>query len=263
MTNAQHPLADTHAHLTWPSFSDVPEVVLRARASGVTHILTAATDLASCVRAIELAGIYPEVYAAVGIHPNDVRMDDDPEAVAALAGRPRVVAIGETGLDYYREHTDPQLQRRSLDWHLSLAALTGLPVILHDREADEDLLAALTGYAGRVRGVLHCFSGDRVLAGRALDLGYYLSFAGNITYPSAATIRDVAGWAPAERILSETDAPFLSPVPLRGKRNEPAHVAHTVAAIAAARGVAVAELASALSANAAALFGWAGGTDAE
>jgi len=262
VTNAQHPLADTHAHLTWPSFSDVPEVLLRARASGVTRILTAATDLASCVRAVELAGIYPEVYAAVGIHPNDVRADDDPKVVAALTGEPRVVAIGETGLDYYRDHTDPQLQRRSLDWHLALAERTGLPVILHDRAADEDLLAALAGYVGRVRGVLHCFSGDRALAGRALDLGYYLSFAGNLTYPSAAMIRDVAGWAPAERILSETDAPFLSPVPLRGKRNEPAYVAHTVAAIAAARGVALAEVASILTTNAAILFGWAGDTDA-
>ena len=261
MTDAQHPLADTHAHLTWPSFTDVPEVLLRARAAGVTRILTAATDLASSVQAIELAGRYPEVYAAVGIHPSDVREDDDPDAIAALAGEPRVVAIGETGLDYYREHTDPSLQRRSLDWHLSLAARAGLPVILHNREADNDLLASLTVYAGRVRGVLHCFGGDRALATRALDLGYYLSFAGNLTYPSASAIRDVAGWAPAERILSETDAPFLSPVPLRGKRNEPAHVAHTVSAIAAARGLAVEATAAMLMANAECLFGWTGGAD--
>ena len=263
MTNVQHPLADTHAHLTWPSFIDVPDVILRARAAGVTRILTAATDLASCVQAIELARSYPEVHAAVGVHPNDVREDNDLDAVAGLAGEPQVVAIGETGLDYYREHTDPSLQRRSLDWHLDLAARTGLPVILHDREADEDLLAALAAYAGRVRGVLHCFSGDRTLAGRALDLGYYLSFAGNITYPSAATIRDVASWAPAERILSETDAPFLSPVPMRGRRNEPAHVTHTVIAIAAARGAPVDEMASILTANASTLFGWNGGADAQ
>lgn len=258
MTNAPNPLADTHAHLTWPSFTDVKAVTLRARAAGVIRILSAATDLASSRGAIDLANAYPEVYAAVGIHPNDVRQDDEPDALEALAAEPRVVAIGETGLDHYREHTDPSLQRRSLDWHLSLAARTGMPVILHNREADEDLLAALMPFAGRVRGVLHCFSGDRTLAARALDLGYYLSFAGNLTYPSAATIRDVAGWAPAERILSETDAPFLSPVPLRGKPNEPANVAHTVAAIAAVRGMAVEAMAALLVANAEALFGWTG-----
>lgn len=249
-------LVDTHCHLTWPSYTDVPAVLERARAAGVARMLTAATDLPSCHAALDLAATHPDVYAAVGIHPNDAREDDDLDAVAALARAPRVVAIGETGLDYYRDHVAPALQRRSLDAHLSLAASLVLPIIIHNRQADDDVIAALSAYRGRVRGVLHCFSGDEALAARALDLGYLLSFAGNLTYPSAGALRAVAARLPADALLVETDAPFLSPVPYRGKRNEPALVRATLETLAACRDDDVDRLATQVRANAARLFAW-------
>lgn len=251
-----YPLVDTHSHLTWPSFTDVPEVAARARAAGVQRILTAGTDLASSNEAIRLAERYPEVFAAVGVHPNDVGEDDDLEAIRVLAGHERVVAIGETGLDYYRDWTAPALQRRSFDAHLGMAADCKLPIVIHNREADDDVVAAVAPYKGRVRGVLHCFSGDRSLAARGLELGLHLSFAGNLTYPSAGALREVAGWAPADRLLVETDAPFLSPVPHRGRRNEPAYVDLTLRVLAACREVDVGLLARQIAENARVLFAW-------
>ncbi|HWE63993.1 MAG TPA: TatD family hydrolase [Chloroflexota bacterium] len=249
-------LIDTHCHLTWPSFGDVSEVLARARAAGVCRLLTAATDLPSCRAALALAGTYEEVFAAVGIHPNDLRPDDDVDAICALAQHERVVAIGETGLDYYRDYVPAVLQRRAFDAHLALAATLNLPVVVHNRQADQDVLSAITAFQGRVRGVLHCFSGDRALAARALDLGYYLSFAGNLTYPSAAALRDVAAWVPRDRVLVETDAPFLSPVPRRGKRNEPAFVGLTLQALAACRMEDARDLAQQVISNAQTLFAW-------
>jgi TatD DNase family protein len=250
------PLVDTHAHLTWPSFTDVAEVVNRARAAGVGRILSAATDARSARAALDLASMYPEVFVAVGIHPNDVAEDEEMAPIADLAAQPRVVAIGETGLDYYRDSTDPALQRRSFAAHLELAAGRDLPIVVHNRQADDDVLAALRPWSGRIRGVLHCFSGDIDLAERALDLGFCLSFAGNLTYPSASALRMVAAWAPEERLLVETDAPFLAPVPVRGRRNEPAHVTHTLEALARARDCSPETLARQIVANAQTLFGW-------
>lgn len=250
------PLVDTHLHLTWPTFTDVPEVIDRARATGVGRMLSAATDLASTRAALELSSTYPEVFVAAGIHPNDVNEDDDIAQIAELAAQSRVVAIGETGLDYYRDATDPALQRRSFATHLELAATRDLPIIVHNRQADDDVLAALRPWSGRLRGVLHCFSGDMALAEQALDLGLYLSFAGNLTYPSASALRAVAASVPEERLLVETDAPFLAPAPMRGRRNEPAHVAFTLQALAQTRDCAPDALARRIAANAATLFGW-------
>ena len=250
------PLVDTHLHLTWPSFTDVPEVIDRARAVGIERMLSAATDLASSRASLDLASVYPEVFAAVGIHPNDVAEDDDSASIAELALHPRVVAIGETGLDYYRDFVDPALQRRSFAAHLELAVARDLPIIIHNRQANDDVLAALGPWSGRIRGVLHCFSGDLQLAEQALDLGMYLSFAGNLTYPSAAPLRAVAARVPEDRLLVETDAPFLSPVPMRGRRNEPAHVAYTLRTLAEVRDCSPVVLARRIAANAHALFGW-------
>lgn len=221
-------------------------------------MLSAATDVPSCHATVALAEAHSDVYAAVGIHPNDVREPDDLDLVIDLARHARVVAIGETGLDYYRDAVDPRVQRRSFDAHLSLAASLQLPVIVHNRHADDDILAAVSAYAGRVRGVLHCFSGDAHLAARALELGYYLSFAGNLTYPSAGGLRAVAATVPIDRVLVETDAPFLSPVPYRGKTNEPARIGATLRALATCRNEDVAWLAGRIVSNARHLFGWEG-----
>lgn len=248
---------DTHCHLAWSSFTDLPSTLERARSAGVARILAVAVDVPSAESSTAMAQGYPEVFAAVGLHPNDLTEHGGSfERIAALARSAGVVAIGETGLDYYRDHTDPCLQRRSLDAHLALAAETGLPIIIHNRAADGDVIAAVAPFNGRVRGVMHCFGGDRVLAARALDLGYYISFAGNLTYPSAGALRDVAAWVPADRLLVETDAPFLSPVPKRGKANEPAYVVHTLAALAACRSADLPSLAAQAADNARTLFGW-------
>jgi TatD DNase family protein len=167
-----------------------------------------------------------------------------------------VVAIGETGLDYYRDHTSPEAQRASLRGHLAIAAELDLPISLHNRQADADLLAILREYRGRVRGVMHCFSGDAELAEAALDLGFHISFAGNLTYPSAGSLREVARKLPVNCLLVETDAPFLSPIPHRGKRNEPANVEYTLRTLAACREEDVAVLATHIAANAQTLFDW-------
>jgi TatD DNase family protein len=250
-----YPLVDTHAHLTWKSFTDVAEVVARARASGVERVLSAATDLASAERAIDLAASFPEVYVAVGIHPNDLHGEVDVARIRELAGAAKVAAIGETGLDYYRHHTSPEAQRRAFAQHLELAVQLDLPVVIHNREADRDILAAVRACPG-VRGVLHCFTGDAQVAEEGLDLGLFISFAGNLTYPTAGALRGVAGRLPIDRLLVETDAPFLAPVPHRGRRNEPAYVRETLQALAACHGLPAGQMARQVATNARALFRW-------
>jgi TatD DNase family protein len=247
---------DTHTHFLDQDPLAAGPAIARALAAGVGRLLAPAVDRANCTTVLAVASAHDHVFAAVGIHPNSLSLDDDFEELALLARHPRVRAIGETGLDYYRDHVPADVQRRGLERHLELAADTGLPVILHNREADDDLLALLRSFASRVRGVLHCFSGTRSVAESFLDLGYYLSFAGNLTYASATALRAVAAVVPADRLLVETDAPYLSPVPLRGKVNEPANVLHTVRALAACRGVAPDCLAMDLATNAHRLFGW-------
>lgn len=252
----QYPLVDTHAHLTYDSFTDVPDVIERARAGGMVRILTVALDFPSCRSAQALAETYPEIYATAGIHPNGVRADDDFELLRSLARAPRVVAIGETGLDYYRDRTDPALQRGSLRQHLEIATHLDLPIIIHNREADADVVEALTAFSGRARGILHCFSSDAAMAHKVLDLGFYISFAGNLTYPSAGALRAVARDIPVDQLLVETDAPFLSPVPRRGKRNEPLNVQFTLRTLADVRGMDVHKLAHQIAANAQRLLRW-------
>ncbi len=260
MPNTTPFLVDTHAHLQWPSLlADVDAVLARAHDAGVRRILTLGTDPASCRAAVDLAERHAGVYAAVGVHPGDVADDAGAalDGLAPLLDHPRVVAIGETGLDYYHDDNPPRaLQRASFERHLDLAARTGKPICVHSRESGDDVLRLLEAREGRVTAVLHCYTGDLATACRALALGCYLSFAGNATYPKLRGLLAVAAAIPADRLLLETDAPFLAPQPRRGRRNEPANVVYTYEAIAAARGATRAELGALVGANAARLFQW-------
>jgi TatD DNase family protein len=243
---------DTHTHLD--ALDDPAAVVTRAREAGVTRILTVGTDVAGCRRALELAEQFDEVFAILGIHPHEAGKTTEAHVaeVRELLAHPRAVAVGETGLDWFRDYAPPDAQKRLFAQQLTLAAETEKPVVIHTRAADADTLAALSGFSGRV--VLHCFSSPHLLE-PALERGWYVSFAGNASFPKAVELRLAATQVPADRILAETDCPYLAPQPVRGKRNEPAYVVHTVAALALARGEDAAELAAQIDRNAAACFG--------
>jgi len=235
---------DTHAHLDALD-EDPLDVLERAREAGVTRILTVGT-----AQAVELAERFAEVWAIVGIHPHESATGDIDE-VRRLQEHPKAVAVGETGLDWFRNYATPEAQRSMFEAQLGLATELGKPVVIHTRAADEDTLAALAGFAGTV--VLHCFSSPRLLP-TALERGWYVSFAGNATYPNASELRLAATQVPADRILAETDCPYLAPQPVRGRRNEPAYVTHTLAALASARGEMLADLEALIDANATACF---------
>ncbi|MGB9886942.1 MAG: TatD family hydrolase [Moorellales bacterium] len=239
-------LVDSHAHLDDPRFrADLAAVIERARAAGVRWIVTVGTDLSSSRQAVALAHRYPEIVAAVGFHPHEARhfQEQDLEELAALATDSRVVAIGEIGLDYHYNYSPPEVQRRVFERHLELAERLGLPVIVHDREAHRDAEELLVRQGPSRRGVVHCFSGDRAMAERLLDQGYYLSLAGPVTFPRAKEhFRRVLAVVPTDRLLVETDSPYLSPVPYRGQRNEPARVALVAAGVAELLGLSPEEL---------------------
>jgi TatD DNase family protein len=243
---------DTHAHLT--SLEDADEAVARAAEAGVTRILTVGTNVDDCRRALALAERHEGVYAILGIHPHDAgtATDGDLATLRELLAHPKAVAVGETGLDWFRDYAPRDDQRRLFAAELALAAELGKPVVIHTRAADDDTLAALADQAGRV--VLHCFSSPHMLPA-ALERSWYVSFAGNATFPKAVELRLATTQVPAERILAETDSPYLAPQPVRGKRNEPAHVVHTLAALAQARDEDAAELEARIEANATACFG--------
>ncbi|MBI4492666.1 MAG: TatD family hydrolase [Chloroflexi bacterium] len=253
-------LIDTHAHLMDPRFeADLDQVLERAWEAGLRAIVCVGYDLDSSRRAVALAGAYAGVFAAVGIHPNYVAQagPDDMRQIAALAEAPRVVGIGETGLDNYRAFSSPQLQEAYLLRHLELAAERQLPVVVHNREASARLGEVLAGWAqgaaGR-GGVLHCFSGDRLMLERCVAASFYLSFAGPLTFKHVGWLAEAAREVPAERMVVETDAPYLAPVPVRGRRNEPAFVAHTARRLAELRGEPFHQVAEATSRNAMRLF---------
>lgn len=245
-------MTDAHAHLDACADSDA--LLERASAVGVTRVVTIGTGVDSGRAALALADAHAGVFAAVGIDPHragtsEVERIDE---LRELLAHPKVVAVGETGLDTVRRSGTPAQQRRLLDDHLELAADLGLPVVIHNREADAETAEALAAFDGIV--VLHCFSSPE-LAPTAVERGYYVSFAGNVTFPSADALRAAAATIPDDRLLVETDSPFLSPQPVRGSRNEPANLVHTLRALAEARGVSVGDLASSTHANAAAAFG--------
>lgn len=246
-------MIDTHAHLDALD-EDPPDVVARARDAGVTRILTVGTTPAGCRAALELADRFDDVFAILGIHPHEAgrTTDADVADVRGLLAHPRAVAVGETGLDWFRDYAPPDAQKRLFEQQLALAAELQKPVVIHTRAADDDTLAVLSGFSGRV--VLHCFSSPHLLE-PALERGWYVSFAGNVSFPKAVDLRLAAAQVPADRILAETDCPYLAPQPVRGRRNEPAFVVHTVAALAQARGEDAGELGRRIERNAAECFG--------
>ena len=253
-------LIDTHAHLDENAFAfDRAEVVAAAAAAGVTRIITIGTTLESSRAALAIAGEFPGVFAAVGIHPNyaATAQPDDWRLIEELAGNAKVVAIGETGLDRYWDHTPIDVQQDYFDRHLGLSRRINKPFIVHCREADADTISQLRRAAGQgaLNGVMHSFAGSSETADVCLELGLYLSFAGMVTYKKSDELRNIAARIPADRILIETDSPYLAPVPNRGKRNEPAWVRHTAEVIAQLRGVPLEEFAAQTTANAERLFG--------
>jgi TatD DNase family protein len=250
-------MIDTHTHLAFCEPPDA-ELVAAALAAGVDKILTIGTDGSSCREALATAEAFPQVYAAIGRHPNSASGFDEADLVElqALAAHERCVAIGETGLDYYRDSAPHEHQQRAFEAQIELALETGKPLVIHTREAEEDTLATLRDRAADLKVVLHCFSMPRRLEECLAHPDWWISFAGNVTYPKATELRESALRVPAERLLVETDAPFLSPQGVRGKPNQPAHVVHTARALAIERRVPYDELDATLSASAATLFGW-------
>lgn len=251
-------VVDTHCHLELCA-APVDEIVARARATGVQRIANVALEPRQAADAIALARRHDEVFAIVGCHPNSAQLldADGLRALreAAAAASDSVVAIGETGLDYYRAGAPRETQIRAFRRQLELAAELSLPVVVHSREAADDTLAVLAEHERRTPVVLHCF-GMPERIGECVERGYYCSFAGNVTYPAAHQLREAARMVPDELLLVETDAPFLSPQPVRGRPNEPSNVRLTLAALAELREVSAAELAATVERNARRLFGW-------
>ena len=246
-------MTDAHAHL---DACDEPAATLvgRAHEAGVTRIVTIGTGIDSCRTALAIADAHEGVFAALGIDPHQA---GSPEAgrldeLRELLAHPKAVAVGETGLDTVRRYSTPSQQRQLFDAQLALAEELGLPLVVHNREADEETTSALEHYSGTV--VLHCFSSPALLE-PALERGWYVSFAGNVTYPKATELRDAAQRVPPDRLLAETDSPYLAPQSVRGKPNEPGNVVHTIRALADVRRETFEELAAATHSNAAAAFG--------
>lgn len=233
-------LVDSHCHLDFPDFADEREaVVARARAAGVGTMLTIATRLDQFAGVRAIAESYGDIWCSVGAHPHEAADHAHTTAaeLAALAAHPRVVGIGETGLDFHYDHSPRAVQERVFGAHIAAARDSGLPLIVHAREADAEV-ARMLREEGATTGVLHCFSSGRALAEAALDLGFYISISGIVTFRNAEELRAIVRDVPCERLLVETDAPYLAPVPYRGRRNEPAYVAATAAAVAALKGIA-------------------------
>lgn len=258
-------LADTHCHLDMKQFQEDVEIVLdRAAEAGLRRLLVVGSDETSSFAVCRLALDYADrgVFAAVGVHPHDASCAA--EGLSAelrdLANAPRVAAIGETGLDYHYDHSPRDVQRRVFASHIAWAVEAEKPLVVHIREAYGDALALLRSEdASRCGGVIHCFSGTWEDAKAALDLGFYVSFAGPVTFPRSDDLREIAGRIPADRILCETDAPYLAPQPFRGKRNEPAYVRFVYETLAAVRKTSFEALAEQIWENAEALFRWKGG----
>ena len=250
-------MIDTHCHLEMKAFDgDRDEVIRRAREAGLEAVITIGSDLAGCKGAVELAGRYGLVYATVGIHPHDASSFND-ETFAQLRTwikKPRVVAVGEIGLDYHYDHSPRDVQREVFARQLSFARESDLPVVVHSREAKADTLRILEE-SGVNRGVMHCFSGDVDMAAKALSMGLHISIAGPITFRNASRLKEVARMVPDERLLVETDAPYLTPEPFRGRRNEPAYVVHVAQELADLRGVSPRDIDRITTLNARRLFG--------
>ena len=252
------PLIDTHCHLSSAAFGpDKAEALARAREAGVGLVLDVGTEPEDWGASLALAAAEPGVRCILGLHPNSAGLWDDAvrDRLCALLERSEVVAVGETGMDFYRLGASKELQERVFVEHLALAREAGKPVVIHARDAYDEILDVIARMGGGTRGVMHSFMGSVEQAERALSLGYAISISGPVTYKSGQAVRDVAAAVPLDRLLVETDSPYLPPHPHRGKRNEPAYVALTAAQVAEVRGIAVEELAAATTENARWVFG--------
>ncbi len=251
-------IIDSHAHLDMSDFrEDRAQVLERAREGGISHIISVGIDLSSSLAALELSREYDFVFSSIGYHPHhaDDMGPEEEKALSRMALDPEVVAWGEIGLDFFHRHSSPQKQMEVFKKQIELASDAGLPIIIHDRDAHREVLDILKATGNKeFRGVIHCFSGDYALAMTFIEMGFYLSIPGTVTYKGARQVKDVAAKIPLERMLAETDAPFLTPVPFRGKRNESAFVIHTVREIARLRRVSIEEVAIQTSKNTRKLF---------
>ena len=252
-------LVDSHCHLDFPEFSDeLPAIIERARQAGVTRMVSIGTRIRQAAAPLAIAREHDGIFCTVGTHPHNAEDEQDIpiDHLTALAADDRVIGIGETGLDFFYDHSPRDIQEKVFCTHIEAARRTGLPLVIHTRDADADMDRILRREMGKgpFKAVLHCFSSGRALAETAMELGLYLSFSGILTFKAAAELRAIAADMPLERLLVETDAPFLAPVPLRGKRNEPAFVRHTAAKLAEIRGLGYDELATATTGNFLALF---------
>jgi len=259
MTSQLPLLVDSHAHLDGQQYdADREATIQRAVQQGISHILTVGCDLASSAASVELAQHYRQIFAAVGVHPHDATEIDDESLtrLKELLDQPKVVALGEIGLDFYRDRSPREVQRQAFRRQIRLAKKVGKPLIIHDRDAHDEVLQILTEEAAdEIGGVMHCFSGDLAMARKCLELGFYLSFPGTITYPKNDAARAVVKAIPIDRMLVETDCPYLAPQKFRGKRNEPAYVRHTAEKIAAIKGLSLDDVARVTSRNCFDLFG--------
>ncbi len=247
-------IVDSHCHLDFPDFApEADAVVSRARAAGVSHMLTVCTHVRKFDGVLHVAERFPAVTCSIGTHPHYATEERGISAdeIAARAAHPRVVAIGEAGLDYFYQKSSREDQEAGFRTHIQAARETGLPLVIHSREADADTAAILQEEMkrGSFRAVLHCYTGGRALAETGISLGLYVSFSGILTFPKSVALRELAASLPLDRLLVETDAPFLAPSPHRGKRNEPAYVRHTAKVLAEAKGIPEEELARATTAN--------------
>ncbi len=247
-------LVDSHCHLDFPDFEDDMDAVIgRAAAAGVGAMLTICTHLSRFERVLGLALAHDNIFCTAGVHPHEAANEEDitPERLVELSGHPKVVGFGETGLDYHYQHSPREAQKASFRAHIQAARETGLPLIVHSREADADMAEILTSEHQKApfSGLLHCFGSGAALAEAALGIGFYISFSGIVTFKNAESVREVAKTVPLDRVLVETDAPYLAPAPKRGKRNEPAYTAYTSAFVAGLRGMEEGVFAAAPTAN--------------
>lgn len=241
---------DTHCHLNFKDFStDLQAVLEHAKAAQIQNLITISCEMSEIETVSTIANAYSEVYASAGIHPHEAKKDLEAygnqkiyDTLKAYASLPKTVGLGETGLDYYYEHSPREEQKALFTTHLEVALETGLPLIVHTRNAESDTIDILKPYRGRLRGVIHCFTGTQWLAEQALELGFYISISGIATFKKAEALQATIKTIPVERLLLETDAPFLAPIPYRGKRNESAYLVHTAQMVANLKGISLEDL---------------------
>ncbi len=253
-------LIDSHCHLDYPGLAeDLPGVMARAEAAGIGAVITISTRVRQFDRLKAIVADWPQVFCSIGTHPHNAAEEKDvgPDELARLAAHPKVVAIGEAGLDYHYQTSPIADQERGFRTHIEAARATGLPLVIHARDADDHMAAILQDEMARgaFSAVLHCYTSGEALARLGLELGLYISFSGVLTFKKSDSLRAIAARVPLERLLVETDAPFLAPEPVRGRSNEPAFVRHTARVLAAVKGVSEAEIAAATTENALRLFG--------